>query len=85
MRWPDQKAGKLKDVKLKDRDLTFSAERKLGDKKHTVEYNLTIDGDMFKGQDFVQAASKKTGVRLRGEKGEGQVAVGAILGASWMT
>src|SRR5687768_17875984 len=43
MSWPDQKEAKLKDVKLKDADLTFSAERVLKDNKITVEYKLTIN------------------------------------------
>src|SRR6185369_12351669 len=36
MSWPDQKETKLKDVKLKEADLTFSAERVLGDNKFNV-------------------------------------------------
>src|SRR5580700_7830128 len=50
MNWPDQKDAKLKDVKLKDGTLTFSAERELMDNKLTVEYKLMIDGDKFKGK-----------------------------------
>src|SRR4029077_9336493 len=49
MSWPDQKETKLKDLKLKDGDLTFSAERKIKDKTYSVEYKLTIDGDKLKG------------------------------------
>jgi hypothetical protein len=48
MSWPDQKETKLKDVKLKDGDLTFSAERVFMDNKFTVEYKLTITGDKLK-------------------------------------
>src|SRR5271154_1798883 len=44
MSWPDQKDAKLKDVKLKDGDLTFSAERVLMDNKITVEYKFAIKG-----------------------------------------
>src|SRR5262245_64725526 len=47
MSWPDQKETKLKDVKLKDKDLTFSVEREFMDNKFTVEYKLTITGDKF--------------------------------------
>src|SRR5215468_10346528 len=50
MSWPDQKDAKLKDVKLKDGELTFSAVRELMDMKLTVEYKLKIDGDKFKGK-----------------------------------
>src|SRR5450631_4257037 len=45
MSWPDQKEAKLKDVKLKEGNLTFSAVREFMDNKITIEYKLTIDGD----------------------------------------
>src|SRR5205085_9230348 len=44
MSWPDQKETKVKDLKLKDGTLTFSAVRELMDNKIPVEYKLTIDG-----------------------------------------
>src|SRR6516164_4203199 len=52
MSWPNQDETKLKDLKLKDGTLTFSAERKLPgmDDGITVEYKLTIDGDQLKGK-----------------------------------
>jgi hypothetical protein len=50
MSWPNQKETKLKDVKLKDGTLTFSAVREIMDNKITVDYKLTIDGDKFKGK-----------------------------------
>src|SRR5215212_2973245 len=50
MDWPDQKDAKLKDVKFKDAELAFSAERVLGDNKIPVDYKLTIDGDKLKGK-----------------------------------
>ena len=52
MSWPDQDETKLKDLKLKDGTLTFSAERKLAgmDDGITVEYKLKIDGDQLKGK-----------------------------------
>src|SRR5262245_66554853 len=45
MSWPDQKAENLKDLKLKDGTLTFSAVRKFMGNEIPVEYTLTIDGD----------------------------------------
>ena len=60
MSWPDQKEAKLKDVKLKDRELTFSAERELMDNKYTVEYKLKIEGDTLKGKGAVENGGKKT-------------------------
>ena len=52
MSWPDQDETKLKDLKLKDDKLTFSAVRNLAgmDGGITVEYKLTIDGDKLKGK-----------------------------------
>jgi hypothetical protein len=59
MSWPDQKETNLKDVKLKDGELTFSAERALMDNKYTVEYTFTIDGDQLKGKGFVLSGGEK--------------------------
>jgi hypothetical protein len=50
MSWPDQKETMLKDLKLKDGTLTFSADRMFMDSKITVEYKLTIDGEKLKGK-----------------------------------
>ena len=50
MTWPDQKEAKLKDVKLKDGELTFSAVRKFMGNEIAIEYKLTIDGDKLKGK-----------------------------------
>src|SRR6202046_4573255 len=47
MSWPDQKEANLKDLKLKNDTLTFSAVRKFMDNEITVEYKLTLDGDKF--------------------------------------
>ena len=49
MTWPDQKDAKLKDVKLKDGELTFSVVREFMDNKIDIEYKLKIDGDKIKG------------------------------------
>lgn len=52
MSWPNQDETKVKDLKLKDGTLTFSAERKLPgmDDPITVDYKLKIDGDQLKGK-----------------------------------
>jgi hypothetical protein len=54
MSWPDQKDEPLKDVKLKDGTLSFSAVRKLMGNEITVEYKLTITGDKLKGKGAVE-------------------------------
>jgi hypothetical protein len=59
MSWPDQKETKLKDVKLKDGELTFSAERVLMDNKFTVEYKFTITGDKLKGKGAAEIGGEK--------------------------
>jgi hypothetical protein len=53
MSWPDQKETNLKDLKFKDGELTFSAERVLKDNKLNVEYKLKVDGDNLKGKGAV--------------------------------
>ena len=61
MSWPDQGETKLRDLKLKDGTLTFSAERKLAgmDDGITVEYKLTIDGDRLKGKGAAEFGGEK--------------------------
>ena len=59
MSWPDQKEEKLKDLKLKDGTLTFSAVRKLMGNEITVEYKLTIDGDKLKGKGSAEFGGEK--------------------------
>jgi hypothetical protein len=56
MSWPDQKDEKLKDLKLKDGVLTFSAERKLPNRDEAikVDYELKIDGDELEGKGSVE-------------------------------
>src|SRR5437763_12120875 len=68
MSWPDQKEAKLKDVKLKDGELTFSAERELKDNKVTVEYKLKVDGDKLKGKGAVDAGGEKREFDIEGKR-----------------
>ena len=68
MSWPDQKETNLKDVKLKDGDLTFSAERVIMDNKITVEYKLTITGDKLKGKGAAGSEGKKQEFDIEGKR-----------------
>ena len=70
MSWPDQKETKLKDLKLKDGTLTFSAERKLAgmDDGITVEYKLTIDGDKLKGKGAAEFGGEKREWDIEGKR-----------------
>jgi len=68
MSWPDQKDVKLKDVKLKDAELTFSAERMIGETKIPIEYKFTIDGDKLKGTGAAENAGRKTEFSITGKR-----------------
>ncbi len=68
MNWADQKNEKLKDVKLKDGELTFSAERKIGDNSFHVEYKFTVDGDKLKGKGSVENGGQKTEFDIEGKR-----------------
>ena len=68
MSWPDQKETKLKDLKLKDSTLTFSAVRKVMDNEITIEYALTIDGDKLKGKGAVDNGGTKTEFDIAGKR-----------------
>jgi hypothetical protein len=68
MSWPDQKDEKLKDLKLKDDTLTFSAVRKFMDNEITVEYKLTIDGDKLKGKGAAEFGGNKQEFDIEGKR-----------------
>ena len=68
MSWPDQKETKLKDVKLKDGKVTFSAVRVLMDNKIPLEYRLKFDGDKFKGKVASEFGGKKQEFDIEGKR-----------------
>jgi hypothetical protein len=68
MSWPDQKAENLKDLKLTDGTLTFSAVRKFMDNEITVEYKLTLDGDNFKGKGAAEFGGQKQEFDINGTR-----------------
>ena len=70
MTWPDQDETKVKDLKLKDGTLTFSAERKLPgmDDGFAVEYKLTIDGDTLKGKGAAEFGGEKREWDIEGKR-----------------
>ena len=72
MSWPDQKETKLKDLKLQDGVLTFSAERVLRDSKIPVEYKFTIAGDQLKGKGAVERGGDKTEFDIEGKRGKNE-------------
>ena len=68
MSWPDQKETDLKDVKLKDGDLTFSAVRVFMDNKIPIEYKLTLEGDKFKGKGAAEFGGQKQEFDINGKR-----------------
>ena len=68
MNWPDQKDAKLKDVKLKDDTLTFSAVRKFMDNEFPLDFTLKIDGDKFKGKSASKFGGKKQEWDINGKR-----------------
>jgi hypothetical protein len=68
MSWPDQKEEKLKDLKLKDGTLTFSAVRKFMGNEIAIDYTLTVDGDKFKGKGASNFGGKKQEFDFEGKR-----------------
>jgi hypothetical protein len=68
MSWPNQKETNLKDLKLKDGTLTFSAVRKIMDNEIPVEYALTIDGDKLKGKGAAEFSGQKQEFDIEGKR-----------------
>jgi hypothetical protein len=68
MSWTDQKDEPLKDLKLKEGTVTFSAVRKLADNEITVEYTLKIDGDNLKGKGASEFGGEKREWDIEGKR-----------------
>src|SRR5436190_9759245 len=68
MSWPDQKETNVKDLKLKDGTLTFSAVRKFMDNEIAIEYTLTIDGDKLKGKGASGFGGQKQEFDIEGKR-----------------
>ncbi|WP_020469654.1 hypothetical protein [Zavarzinella formosa] len=68
MDWPDQKGAKLKDVTLKDGELSFTAERELKDMKLAVTYKLKVEKDSLKGKGEVDAGGEKRAFDIEGKR-----------------
>ena len=68
MSWPDQKEAPLKDLKLKDGELTFSAERVLMDNKFNIEYKFMVNGDALKGKGTLDIGGEKRDFDIEGKR-----------------
>ncbi len=68
MNWADQKDEKLKDVKLKDGTLTFSAVRKFQGNEIAIDYTFTVDGDKLKGKGAAEFGGNKQEFDINGKR-----------------
>jgi hypothetical protein len=68
MSWPDQKEAKLKDVKFKDGELSFSAVREFMENKIDIEYKFKIDGDKLKGKGAADFGGEKREFEIEGKR-----------------
>ena len=68
MTYQDKQEAKLKDLKFKDGELTFSAERELMDNKFTVEYKMKVEGDKLKGKGAVEVGGEKREFDIEGKR-----------------
>jgi hypothetical protein len=68
MSWPEQKDEKLKDLKLKDGTLTFSAVRKFMGNEIPIDYKLKLDGDKFKGKGEAEFGGMKQEFDIEGQR-----------------
>jgi hypothetical protein len=68
MTWQDKKESNLTDVKLKDGELTFSAEREINDMKFTINYKLKVDGDKIKGKAEADIGGEKREFDIEGTR-----------------
>ena len=68
MTWQDKKESKLKDVKLKDGELTFTAERELKDMKLTIGYKLKVEKDTLNGKGAVEVGGEKREFEIEGKR-----------------
>ncbi len=68
MTWADQKDEPLKDVKLKEETLTYTAVRKLMGNEITIEYKLKIDGDKLKGKGAAEFGGEKQEWDITGKR-----------------
>jgi len=68
MSWPDQNGENLKNLKLKDGTLTFSAVRKIMNREIPIDYTLTIDGDQLKGKGASDFGGQKQEFDFNGKR-----------------
>lgn len=70
MSWPGQENEKLKDLKLKDDTLTFSAVRKFMDNDIPIDYKLKVEGDKLAGKGSATFGDQKQEFDITAKKAQ---------------
>jgi hypothetical protein len=68
MTFQDKQEAKLKDLKLKDGELTFAVERELMGMKIPIEYKLKVEGDKLKGKAAAEFGGEKREFDIEGKR-----------------
>ncbi len=68
MSWTEQKDEKLKDVKLKEGKLTFSAVRKFMGNEIPIDYTFTVEGDKLKGKGEAEFNGEKQSFEIAAKR-----------------
>jgi hypothetical protein len=68
MVFQDKQEAKLKDVKFKDGELSFSAERELMGNKIPIEYKFKVEGDKIKGKGAAEIGGEKREYDIEGKR-----------------
>jgi hypothetical protein len=68
MTFQDKMESKLKDVKFKDGELTFAADREFMDMKFTIKYKVKIDGDKLKGKGEADVGGQTVDFDIEGKR-----------------
>jgi hypothetical protein len=68
MNWPDQKDEKLKDLRLKESTLRFSAVRKFMGNEFPLDFTLKIEGDRLKGKAASEFKGNKQEFDIEGKR-----------------
>jgi hypothetical protein len=68
MTYQDKQEAKLKDLKFKDGELTFSVDRELMGNTFTVEYKMKVEGDKLKGKAAADVGGEKREFDIEGKR-----------------
>ena len=68
MTYQDKQESKLEDLKFKDGELSFTAERELMGTKFPIQYTLKVEGDKLTGKAVAEFGDQKVELDIKGER-----------------